>query len=143
MRDTWNDRDLPVLRAVVELYDERGLVTDHDVVGATGMGQATVRRALRALTGEEPAFFRALPDNGGGYTLTHVTGTAYRTVGAWPTPAALVDRLIAGIEEAAESAEDEETRGRLKRTAAYLGGGVRDIVVEVAASALEKGTGLG
>jgi hypothetical protein len=51
--DTWNDRDLPVLRAVVELDERNGRpVTPEDVRFATGFDSHTVESALRALAGE-------------------------------------------------------------------------------------------
>ena len=49
--DTWTTRDLPVLRAVVDIYDTTGrsIIRARDIETATGFDKDTVQRALRAL----------------------------------------------------------------------------------------------
>jgi hypothetical protein len=141
--DTWNDRDLPVLRAVVELDEREGRpVTAEDVRFVTGFDPNTVESALRALAGEtNPRYFDRTHGALGDPTLwvTNVTGHARRTVGAWPTAETLADRILAGLNDAADAAEDEETRDRLRQFAAWLGSAGRDVLVHAAGSAVEVG----
>ncbi|MFN3002213.1 hypothetical protein [Mycolicibacterium wolinskyi] len=43
MADTWESRDLPVLKAAVELYEEEGLgPTASDIEARTGFDEETV-----------------------------------------------------------------------------------------------------
>jgi hypothetical protein len=64
--DTWNNRDLPVLKAAVEIHDQSGRNPSAAELGdATGIDQHMVQRALRALRGNvscqkpvPPASFR-------------------------------------------------------------------------------------
>jgi hypothetical protein len=65
-----------------------------------------------------------------------VTGHARRAVRAWPSPVTLADRLIAELERAGEVAEDEETKTRLRRTAAWFGSAGRDILVAAVGQAM-------
>lgn len=146
---TWETRDLPVLKAIVEMTDEGGLHIKPGAVAArTGLTQDEVEIAFAALAAEHPPFFSFADVTTMGSTrrgigwVYHPTGHARRTVGTWPTAEGMADRIIAGLERAAEAEEDEEKRGRLRRTAAWFGGAGREILVEVAASAISKGMGL-
>ncbi len=147
---TWEDRDLPVLRAFVELWEESGgqVVTAQQLEHRTGFDQATTQSALAALIEEEPKLIGdhsgAAEDGAGVLVLVRPTGEARRRLNLWPpTPDLLADRLIQALARAADNEPDEEKRGWLRRTAAYLGSAGRDLAIEVAASALTKSTGLG
>jgi hypothetical protein len=141
--DTWNDRDLPVLRAVVELDEREGRpVTPEDVRFVTGFDPHTVESALRALAGEtNPKYFDRTHGGLRDPTLwvTNVTGHARRTVGAWPTAETLADQILAALNDAADAAGDEETRDRLRQFAAWLGGAGRGVLMQAAGSAVVVG----
>ncbi|MBP2704422.1 hypothetical protein JOL79_11415 [Microbispora sp. RL4-1S] len=144
---TWESRDLPVLKAIVELADEGEDRIDRSFIEErTGMGHDEVQRALRALAHEEPPFFGYTDTPGYGrkeiLMVFDVTGHARRTVGTWPTPESLADRIVAGLSAAADAESDEERRGWLKRTAAWFGGAGRDVLVDVASGVITKSTGL-
>lgn len=133
-----------VLTAIVALYEETGGPSRFDpLVEATGLPEDDVKRALRALESEQPPFLEKVQKAmGGAYMLVGVpTGHARRAVGAWPTAEALATRLVAGIEAAADQVDDEEKKGWLEKTAAYLGNAGRDIAVDIAATAINKQTG--
>jgi hypothetical protein len=145
---TWENRDLPVLNAIVEQWDQ-GVepVVPGAIVNQTGLSESVVQRSLRALAREEPPLF--VPIYGSSMAgssiagATDPTGHARRAVGAWPTPESIADRLVQALAEAADREPDDERRGWLKKTATYLGTAGRDIAVEVAASALARSTGAG
>lgn len=123
--DTWANRDLPVLRAIVELYEEEedeGGIQPWEIQRRTGFDEATVRRALRALN-RQPYFEDAqVIANGEIWMVGPPTAEALRTVGQWPSPEILLNRLIAELQQAAEDEHlPEEERSKLRRTATFLG----------------------
>lgn len=143
--DTWTNRDLPVLTTIVETHDEEGEQPSPEAIAtSTGLSEPDVARALRALGSEQPAFLDGMESAMGG-TILFVgtpTGHARRAVGAWPTAESLADRIVQGIEQAAEQVEDEEKRGWLKKTANYLGTAGRDVAVDIAATAVNRQMGM-
>lgn len=52
------------------------------------------------------------------------------------------DRIVKAYQQAAEQEPDENKRGRLRAAAEALGGFGRDLLVEVLATGISKGTGL-
>lgn len=134
-QDTWSDRDLPVLRAVVDIFEQTGreLIRVSELEKATGFDEETVQRAARALN-REPYFELKGEFFGGGFMgVGAPTGDALRTAGQWPTPEAQLERLIAAIEQSAEDDDlPEEEQSRRKRTAAFL----RTTVYQLALNAL-------
>ncbi|GAA1822070.1 hypothetical protein HC028_23170 [Planosporangium flavigriseum] len=148
VNSTWEDRDLPVLRAIVEKWDEGvNTVTPAGIAARTGLPEDVVQRALLALDREDPPFFT--PVDGSTLVGKHIsgvkepTGHARRTVGTWPTPEALADRLVQALAQAADNEPDEEKRGWLKKTAAWFGSAGRDVAVDIASSVVTKSAGLG
>ena len=129
--DTWTTRDLPVLKAVVELYEETGRGPKVSAVQArTGFDGETVQRALRALY-TEPYFEKDGGSWGAGLIMVGApTSKALRVAGQWPSPEAQLERLIAAIESAADddSREDEE-RGRFRQLALSLRGAAYQVAI--------------
>lgn len=145
MEDTWTTRDLPVLRAIVEIYEETGeAVRPSRIVEYTDLDKDTVQAALRALHSEEPPFVTTMRRRGaGGYILVgSPTGHARRAVGAWPTAESIADNLIHALDEAAARESNEERRGFLGKAAAYLGNAGRDLAVEIGATAINRQMGM-
>jgi hypothetical protein len=86
--DTWNERDLPVLAAVVKLLDEPDslMATVSQIAAETGFDVHEVDRALERLKG---TFIREYHQflTGGDPTTWYVSGVtsaARRAVGQWP-----------------------------------------------------------
>jgi hypothetical protein len=132
MQDTWTNRDLPVLQAVVELYDETGrhLTRATSVEQKTGFDQDTVQRALRAL--RSAPFFQEGSEASGGYIVAvgPPYGNAYQIAGAWPTPENLLERLIAAFEAAGGDPNlDEPERSKAKQAALWLGDTLSKIAI--------------
>lgn len=137
-----------MLSAIVELSEsgDGGTILVDELVSATGLDAGVVQKALQALADEYPPFF----DYADGSSMEgrqilgvgNPTGHARRTVGAWPTPESLADRLIAALEQAADKEPDAEKRGWLRNTALYLASAGRDLAVDIAGAALAKSAGL-
>lgn len=131
VEDTWNSRDLPVLKAVVELFDTTGHVRANDIERALGFDSETVQRALRALY-TEPYFREGGATAWGGHRVFvgDPTSDAYRIAGKWPTPENLLERLVAALEAASEDDEvPESQRGKAKQAALWLGDTLSKIAI--------------
>ncbi|GAA4568684.1 hypothetical protein [Planotetraspora kaengkrachanensis] len=145
---TWEARDLPVLRAIVEMTDEGAWhIEADDVTKRIGLGAFEVERAFNALAAEHPPFFEfeditAFDSDGREIVVYNPTGHARRTVGSWPTPELLANRIVSGLNAAAEVEEDYDKRSKLKKTAGWLGGAGRDILVDITTAVITKQTGI-
>lgn len=122
--ETWTTRDLPVLRAIVDLYEEDeddGAIRPWAIQQRTGFDEVTVQKALRALN-RQPYFDDAeIIGSGEIWMVGAPTAEALRVVGQWPSPEVLLNRLIAELQRAAEDdVLPDEERSKLKRTAAFL-----------------------
>ncbi|MGC4940784.1 hypothetical protein [Kribbella sp. DT2] len=142
MESTWETRDLPVLEAIVRLYDETGSAMRPSAINAAaGLSEDDLQRALRALRDNEPPFVTKMSGSlGGGIMLVGApTGHARRVVGAWPTPEGLADRIVAALNEAADNEPDEAKKTKLRRAAEAVAGVGRDILTDVTAQVITKG----
>jgi hypothetical protein len=129
--DTWTGRDLPVLKAAVELYDKTGHVRADAIERAVGFDPETVQQAIRALY-TEPYFQPSDATSWGGrrILLGDPTNDAYRVAGKWPTPENLLERLVAAL-EAASNDDDipEPERSKAKQAALWLGDALSKIAI--------------
>jgi hypothetical protein len=146
MEDTWTKRDLPVLAALVEVFDDPAFeqIRAPRVAELTGIDEATVDRALTALSEARLAYLETVDahEERAPAIVTGVTERARRAVGAWPTPESLADQLALAFATAAEEEQDPERKSRLKEMAGWLGGTARAVFVEVAATVLSKHVGM-
>ena len=139
---TWESRDLPVLVAAVELCDESdtGTASETAIQDRTGFDSRTVQRALVALAHEDPPLFGQVGEHDFGiHTVAYPTGHARRIVGSWPTPESLAERIVDGLEEAADKEPDEDKRGRLRRAASSVRDVGRELFVDVVAESIKRG----
>lgn len=123
--DTWNTRDLPVLQAIVDIYEDSGtyLTRATGIERRTGLDHDTVQQALRRLN-SQPSFFEKVVEASGGQVVMvgPPTADALRVAGAWPSPEQLLQRLISALESAADDdTRAPEERSKFKQAAAYLG----------------------
>jgi hypothetical protein len=140
MESTWEQRDLPVLEAIVRYFDEEDSAVIPDVATfaeITGMDPGQVGRAVRALS---PRFIKTAPGLG---SLTEVgimgvTDEARQAVGQWPTPESVVERIVAALVEAADREPDQGKRTKLRAAADALGGFGRELLVNVVANVATK-----
>lgn len=142
VESTWETRDLRVLENIVNAYDETGSSPrPPSIATSIGLPEEEVQRALRALRHNEPPFFTKMTGAMGGIILLigEPTGHARRVVGAWPTPDALADRIIAALNDAADNEPDEEKKGKLRRGAEAVAGVGKGVLTDVMAQVITKG----
>jgi hypothetical protein len=143
MESTWERRDLPVLEAVVRLFDERPEVVSVTIKGIAdelGMQSTEVYAAAKALS---PTYLTlqemmAPPEH---HRIRGLTDSARRAVGQWPSPEVWVERLVQALREAAEREPDPEKKGRLRAMAEGLGGFARDVAVGVLSGGITQSMG--
>lgn len=133
--ETWTTRDLPVLRAIVDHYEETDdPVHMRDIELRTGFDEDTVQRALRKLD-TRPSFLDDVTGSAQG-TIVYVgapTHEALRVAGAWPSPDNVLERLIAALEEAADDEDrPDDQRSKLKQLAL----GIRSVGYQIAVGAI-------
>jgi hypothetical protein len=143
MESTWEQRDLPVLDAIVRYFDEEDSAVIPDVATfaeITGKDPSQVGRAVRALS---PRFIKTGPGLGGltEVPIMGVTDEARQVVGQWPTPEAVADRIVIALLDAAERESDERKRSKLRVAAETLGSFGRDLLINVAANVATKPIG--
>jgi hypothetical protein len=142
VESTWERRDLPVLEAVVKLFDERPEVIWVSVKGIAdeiGMDTMDVYRAAKALSPRYLEFTEMLADLPDPHRISHPTEDARRAVGQWPSPDVWADRIIRGLQEAAEREPDPARRSRLRATAEGLASFGRDVLVGVLSGGITRG----
>ena len=142
LQSTWETRELPVLEAIVRLYDETGRVSRFkDVVEASGLIEEEVEKALRALDHETPPLTTKTQKAFGGAVISvgAPTGAARRAVGAWPTPENLADRIVAALQDAADQAQDPDEKTRLKKGAEAVGGVGKSVLTGVLTHVITQG----
>ncbi|SPM40599.1 hypothetical protein MNAB215_2800 [Mycobacterium numidiamassiliense] len=132
MEDTWTNRDLPVLRAAVEIFDDTqaSKVRASQIAKAAEFDDETTQRALRALY-RQPYFQEGTESSGSGFIFVgEPTGEALRLAGQWPTPENMVERLVAALEAAGdEESRDAPEQSRFKQAAALLRTGAFQVAV--------------
>lgn len=131
MGDIWVTRDLPVLKAAVEIYDRTGRnPSAAQLSAACGFDEDTVQRALRALY-REPFFEKGMTDFSGQIlAVGPPTSAALRTAGQWPSPEVQLERLIAAFEAvAADESRPEEERSRAKKVGLWLTGALSQAAI--------------
>lgn len=129
--DTWTNRDLPVLKAAVDLYDRTGSYPMAYQLGAAcGFDEDTVQRALRALY-REPFFEEGMNTASGKILgVGPPTGAALRVAGQWPSPEIQLERLIAAFEAvAADESRPEDERSRAKKIGLWLTGALSQVAI--------------
>ena len=146
MKDTWASRDLVVLDAIVSMKEEDMFCIPHlsQVAERCGLDVADVGRAAMAMDGVYLDLqMLATGGDPGPWFVKEIYSSARYAVGQWPTGEALVERLVQGLDEAAEAETDPDRRTRLKSAAAWIGGGLRDVAANALGTAIAKSTGMG
>ncbi len=133
---TWFSRELPVLEAIVEAFDDpaRHKMSLDEIQDATGFSAEEVQRALAQLDRAEPRYLNTQRASQVGYPImvNGITQRALTEAGQWPDPEQWVDRLVEALQRSAKQEPDADKRSKLRQAATVLGGMARDIVVAVA-----------
>lgn len=136
--DTWNDRDLPVLRCAVDVLDQPLAVHVgvDKIADTTGLTREDVVRAGRNLTraglvtttgamGAPVLFFTDFSDE------------ALRLTGRWPTPETALDRMLAALQTIANNNDiDDDTRQQARGFRTWLKTSATTIGLGVATAAI-------
>jgi hypothetical protein len=144
MESTWEKRDLPVLEATVQYFEEHRLKSmpqAYDLAPIVGIDEEDLGMALLALNGE----YLSCQMLGGGLKnilVKEVHPSARRAVGQWPTPESLAERILSAMSQAADTEPDPDRRTKLKQTAAFLGSSGKDLLVNVLAAVVVKSSGI-
>lgn len=145
MDDAWFSLDLPVLDAIVRLREEvdRSLVlTGAHVVEGTGFSEAEVIGALDRLNG---TYIDVTVGLGGpeGWNIMRIHPAARTAVGQWPSGESILERLVAGLEAAAEAESDPVRRSRLVEVAKGMRNTAWAVGLGVLSNIVYQRTGLG
>jgi hypothetical protein len=144
VESTWENRDLIVLQAAVKLMDASNRpVLPEQLAAATDLPIEDVQHALRALGGEDPPYFQCIDGSSlAGASIAGVTsptGHARRTVGAWPTPEGLTERIIDGLQTAVDQSTDEKERTRAQKALDGVKGVGKGVLTSVLVKVLTDG----
>lgn len=138
LEDTWNARDLPVLREAARLLEADETLSGvplHEIATALEMDAVVVLRSLRALERSGLVDLRlVMPATHG--RVTQISGPARQLVGQWPTEEQALDRIIAALLAIADASEDEDERSKAQRFAAWLRTSASTVGVSVATAAI-------
>jgi hypothetical protein len=134
--DVWYSRELPVLREAVRGINA-GLngVPVRTIAEATGLNADDVVLSLHALEAVGLVEMRWVMPAAHG-RVWRVSGDAQRATGAWPTPEAALDRMIAALDAIAASTDDEDTRTRVAKIKDALLAGGKQIGLAVATTVI-------
>jgi hypothetical protein len=145
MQPTWESLDRPVLAAAVQYvedHDWRKWPQAYDLAPVVGATPEDVGKALLRLNGE---YIEASVPLGGltQVCVDKILGSARRAIGQWPTPESLAERIVEELTTAADAEPDAKNRDKLKQTAVFLGSSGKDLFINILASVIAKGAGLG
>jgi hypothetical protein len=133
--ETWITRELPVLRTLVEKFDDVGtyMVRIETLPAATGLDETDVKKALRSLDTANPPYITGTTPAELSYPviISGVTERARRAVGQWPASDLATDAIVAALSDAAEQEPDEEKRSGLRHAADFLGGAGKEVLYRV------------
>lgn len=148
MEELWSG-DYEVLHCVVERFEHSGQrIKEHEMLAAfTEDRHDDVRQSLRRLAAH--GYIDGARSGGGlgsradqVHDVVGVRERALRAVGAWPDNAeVLADRMLAVLAERAANEPDPVKRSKFATGLKGVGGMTRDLLVEVAGSAIAKSVG--
>ena len=145
VRSTWFDRDLPVLEAVVTIFEEeggQGVVTVRQIAERTGMDPQQVFSALLAMKDVYVGLRQVMAGGDPNpQMVTRVAPLARIATGQWPSPESFADRLVKALETASEEAADGSEKTMLRRAYEALSGMGRDVLVSVVSAAASGALG--
>lgn len=142
MPERWRSRDLPVLRWIVEQFDDPSadFVDNHAIATALDISADEASAAVANL--ERGGFVRATWSFGAGCNVDNITERALRESGTWPDEQSIADQLLWILEQKVEQATSSDERTKWSRVRDSIAGAGRDVAVELAAAILSKQMGI-
>ncbi|GGP66902.1 MULTISPECIES: hypothetical protein [Streptomyces] len=144
MENTWANRDLPVLNAMVQYLDDAAgasMPELRDIAQITELEVIEVGKAALALESDGLIELGKTGGGQGGWYVQRVAGKARRLVGQWPNAEQFVDEVAQRLQAAADEEPDAERRGRLRELASSAGDVARGVFVDVTASVISRQMG--
>jgi len=135
---TWFDRDLPVLEATIQLFEEMGhpgVVQVAQIAERTRIEPPAVFAALVAMQDEYVTLRMVMGGDPNPQMVSGVTADARRAVGQWPSIDTFSDRLVAALRDAADNESDPVKKNKLRSATDAVTGMGRDIIVGVVTAA--------
>jgi hypothetical protein len=135
--DTWESRELPVLRTVVQIWDteQMPLAIGQIKSALPTLEPRDVERALSALLDEGIIEGQRWGDGTVNHKIRPRRG-ARALAGSWPTAETGVERLITALENIAENTDDEEERTRIQQFAHFLSSSGKQVGLSVVTAVL-------
>ena len=135
MKELWFSRDLPVLIAVVEYFEEhdRPLLNLSTLSEITGIAVKDVGKAARNLDGAGFLDLTILMtgEDCAPWFISRVHSSALYAAGAWPTPESVSALIIDEIEKYADSQKADGDKGWVKRIMSGAGEISKDVFTRV------------
>lgn len=145
MENTWADRDLPVLDAIVKYLDDvagASFPELSDIAELTNLDVIEVGKAALALESDGLVELIKAGGGHGNWGVRLVSGQARRLVGQWPTAEQFVDEVAQRLQTAADEETDPERQSRLRELASSAGDVARNVFVEVTSAVISRQMGI-
>ena len=144
MTDTWTNRDLPVLHAIMNRVEATNFQTVQATVIAqdTNFDAKTVNLALEALSRAQPGFFEKVTSAGVSGGVLMVSGPTERAriaTGTWPSPKSISEDLIAALHKQAEQTPEGPKRKKLRSMANAATDVGTDLLAKLFAEVMKSG----
>ena len=134
-RNTWAERDLPVLQILVDRFEDgANLVEAREVADALDIDRPQANVSFRALA--NAGYLADLTETYEGASTSGITGRARREVGTWPTAESVMNELVAALASAEQHESDPERRDKVVAVRQALTGFLRDVAVGVLSNTL-------
>jgi hypothetical protein len=142
MKDIWFTRDLPILEAIVQIFEEhdRPIPNLATISAISGFPLEEVGKAAKNLNAGGYLDLKILmtgPDYGPWF-IERVHTAALRATGAWPTPETLTKAVVLEFEKIVEGPSDNEEIGWLKRVMSGAGEVSKEVFIRVLTEATSK-----
>lgn len=140
MTDVWSQRDLPVLRWIVDQFQTADPNVDDDsIAAALNMPPDDLEVSIQNL--ERGAYLSNITWTFGGFHVGNITERALRATGIWPSGEG-ADALVDALRQAEDTVDDPEEKTIIRRAAGALGSVSRDVMVDVMAAVIARQSGM-
>jgi DNA-binding MarR family transcriptional regulator len=135
--ERWSRIDLPVLLELARAAEsDEGVARIDDIARRHGLRSRDVLTSFDTLKRTGFVDARLDPDSGGEYSFIRLSEKGLQTTGLWPTPETALYRMIAALDTIAENSNDEDTRTKAQKFAAWLRASGTTVGLSVASTVL-------
>lgn len=135
--ERWNRIDMPVLLELARAAEsDEGVAGIDDIARRNGLRTRDVLTSFDTLKRTGFVDAQLDPDDGGEYSFIQLSEKGLYATGLWPTPDTALDRMITALDVIAENTNDEDTRTKAQKFAAWLRASGTTVGLSVASSVL-------